>query len=255
MNNTRRRVGRISLVLCVAVALALMTVYLASCGSGTTTKKSTTSTTTKLPPGTTKQQATAESTGTGTQAQSTQAQSTQAQSTGSTQAASTTPSASAILAGAQFTIVSATRPNTNQGVISSSARAVPGDYLQVEFKIFNNGVDGLVDLSQYSFRLQGPGIAADTYSDYYGTTGTYGAYVNDNEISATLLDYTNLAPVTVKLKVGEELDKVFVFFDLNPLTNAPNASVTKANTQLVIYKTSGTDYGTQVALPLTGYPD
>ena len=250
MNNTRRKVGRISLVLCIAVALALMTVYLASCGSGTTTKKSAISTTTKLPPGTTKQQATTESNGA-----STQAQSTQAQGTGSTQAASTTPSASATLAGAQFTVVNATRPNTNQGVISSSARAVPGDYLQVEFKIFNNGADGLIDLSQYSFRLQSPGVAADTYADYYGSTGTYGAYVDDNEISATLLDFTSLAPVTTKLKVGETMDKVFVFFDLNPLTNAPNAGVTKANTQLIIHKTSGTDYDTQVAIPLTGYPD
>jgi len=251
MKKTRRRIGRISLVVCAAVVLAMMTVYLASCGSGTSTKKSTSSTTTKLPPGTTEQQATTES----TQAATTQAQSTQAQSTSSTQSTATTPSASATLAGAQFTVVNATRPNTNQGVISSSARAVPGDYLEVELKIFNNGADALVDLSQYSFRLQSPGIAADTYSDYYGSTGTYGTYVADNEISATLLDFTNLAAVTSKLKVGETMDKVFAFFDLNPLTNAPNAGVTKANTQLIIYKTGGTDYGTQVAIPLAGYPD
>jgi hypothetical protein len=236
---------------CVAAALALTVVGLASCGGSTTSKKSTNSSTTKLPPGatTSETQSTVQSTAASSQPASS---ATGGSTTQSTQA---TPSASATLAGAQFTVVNATRPNTNQSVISSSARAVPGDYLQVELSIFNNGADGVVDLSQYSFRLQSPGIAADTYSTYYGNTGTYGAYVDTNEISGTLMDFTNLAAVTSKLKVGETLDKVFVFYDLNPLTNAPNAGVTKANTQFIIHKTSGTDYGTQVAIPLAGYPD
>ena len=255
MRKTRRRIGYVSLVLCVAMALALAGWFLAGCGGNTTTKKSTGSSTTKLPPGATETQTSAASTAaTSTQAQSTAATTTQ-KSTTATQTTTSTPSAAADLTGAHFTVAGATRPNTNKSVISSSQREVPGDYLQVELTIGNTGADGLIDLSQYSFRLQSPGIAADTYSDYYGTTGTYGAYVSTNEISATLMDFANLQPVTYKVKVGETVDKVFVFFDLNPETNAKNAGVTKDNTQFIIRKVSGTDYGTQVAIPLTGYPD
>jgi hypothetical protein len=248
MRKTRRRISRISLVSCIVVALALAGWSLTGCGS--TTKKSGSTSTSKLPPGAT---ATEAQSTTATEAQSTAA--TAAQSTTATQTTASAPSAAADLAGAHFTVVSATRPNTNKSVISSSQREVPGDYLQVELTIQNTGAYGLIDLSQYSFRLQSPGIAADTYSDYYGTTGTYGAYVSTNEISATLMDFANLQPVTYKVKVGETVDKVFVFFDLNPETNAKNAGVTKDNTQLIIRKVSGTDYGTQVAIPLTGYPD
>ncbi len=248
MRKTRRRISRISLVSCIVVALALAGWSLTGCGS--TTKKSGSTSTSKLPPGAT---ATEAQSTTATEAQSTAA--TAAQSTTATQTTASAPSAAADLAGAHFTVVSATRPNTNKSVISSSQREVPGDYLQVELTIQNTGAYGLIDLSQYSFRLQSPGIAADTYSDYYGTTGTYGAYVSTNVISATLMDLANLQPVTYKVKVGETVSKVFVFFDLNPETNAPNAGVTKDNTQLIIRKVSGTDYGTQVAIPLTGYPD
>ena len=251
MKKTRSRLHYVGLGLCIFAALALMTVYLASCG-GTTKKQSTNSSAVKLPPGATETQTAAQSTA----ATSTQAE-TSAQSTAATatQTTASTPSTAADLAGAHFTVVSATRPNTNKSVISSSQREVPGDYLQVELTIQNTGAYGLIDLSQYSFRLQSPGIAADTYSNYYGTTGTYGAYVSTNEISATLMDFANLQPVTYKVKVGETVDKVFVFFDLNPETNAKNAVVTKDNTQFIIRKVSGTDYGTQVAIPLTGYPD
>ncbi len=256
MKKTRSRLRYVGFGLCIFAVLALAGWSLAGCGS--TTKKSSSTSTTKLPPGATETQTTAQSTAaTGTQAE-TSAQSTAAtaaQSTTATQTTASTPSAAADLAGAHFTVVSATRPNTNKSVISSSQREVPGDYLQVELTIQNTGAYGLIDLSQYSFRLQSPGIAADTYSDYYGTTGTYGAYVSTNEISATLMDFANLQPVTYKVKVGETVDKVFVFFDLNPETNAKNAGVTKDNTQFIIRKVSGTDYGTQVAIPLTGYPD
>ncbi len=252
MRKAGRRWGRAGLVLCIVAALALMTVYLASCG-GTSTKKQASSSSTKLPPGVTRSETTQPSTvptstptGTGNQAQSTAPSTTQT---------AATPSASAGLVGAKFTVVAATRPNTNQSVISSSARAVPGDYLEVEFSIYNDGTQGLVDLSQYSFRLQSTGIQADTYSDYYGTVGTYGAYVDTNEISATLMDFGNLQPVAYKVKVGETVTKVFCFFDLNPLTDAPNTGVTKDNTQVIIHKTGGTDSGTQVGIPLAGYPD
>ena len=248
MKKTRSRLRYVGLGLCVFAALALMTVYLASCGG--TTKKSGSTSTTKLPPGAT---ATEAQSTTATATQSTAA--TQAQSTAATQTTASTPSTAADLAGAHFTVVGATRPTSNKSVISSSQREVPGDYFQVELTIQNTGAYGLIDLSQYSFRLQSPGIAADTYSDYYGTTGTYGAYVSEHVISATLEDLTNLQAVTYKVKVGETVDKVLVFFDLNPETNAKNAGVTKDNTQLIIRKVSGTDYGTQVAIPLTGYPD
>lgn len=255
MKKTRSRLRYVGLGLCVFAALALMTVYLASCG-GTTKKQSTNSSAVKLPPGATATEAQS-TTATATQSTAaTQAQSTAAtQSTTATQTTASTPSTAADLAGAHFTVVGATRPNTNKSVISSSQREVPGDYFQVELTIQNTGAYGLIDLSQYSFRLQSPGIAADTYSDYYGTTGTYGAYVSEHVISATLEDLTNLQAVTYKVKVGETVDKVLVFFDLNPETNAKNAGVTKDNTQLIIRKVSGTDYGTQVAIPLTGYPD
>jgi len=232
-----------------------MTVYLASC-SGTSSKKTTTSSnSTKLPPGTTESQVKGASTTT-TQAQSSQASSSSTSGTSSTTTTTTTatPSASADLAGARFTVVSATRLTTNKSVISSSSREVTGDYLNVELKVQNVGT-GLVDLSEYSFRLYSPGIAADAYSDYYGSTGTYGTYVTTNTISGTLMDYTSLSAVAYKVKIGEEVDKVFLFYDLNPQNVAKNAGVTKDNTSLVIKKASGTDYGEKVSIPLTGYPD
>jgi len=257
-----RRLRRIGLAACILLLLAFSTVGLASCGSSSTAKKSTGDTTTKLPPGVSASTEGVTSTATGSSATASDSSATTSSSsatTGTSSSATATtsnkPSATADLAGTRYTIVNATRPDSNKSVTSSSGREVPGDYLEVEFTIFNTGAAGLVDLSQYSFRLLSPGIAADTYADYYGTTGTYGAYVAEHEISATLLSYSDLQPVAYKVKVGESVTKVFVFFDLNPLTDAPNAGVTKDNTNLVIYKSSGTDSGSQISLPLAGYPD
>ena len=250
----KRRPVRASLVLCIVLSLVAVTVLAASCGGTTTSKKTTNSSTTKLPPGATGSQASQpaqQSTATTTPASTAPTSSSGTSTTTPAQASS--PSASADLVGGRFTIVNATRPNTNKSAVSSSAREVPGDYLELEFTVFNTGTDSLIDLSQYSFRLTSPGIAADTYTDYYGTNGTFGAYIDTNEISGTLLSYSDLTPVTYKVKVGETISKVFLFYDLNPLTDAPNAGVTKDNTQLIIYKASGTDYGTQVAIPLSGY--
>jgi len=250
----RRRPVRASLVLCIVLSLVAVTVLAASCGGTTTSKKATNSSTAKLPPGVTGSQASQpaqQSTATTTPASTAPTSSSGTSTTTPAQASS--PSASADLVGGRFTIVNATRPNTNKSAVSSSAREVPGDYLELEFTVFNTGTDSLIDLSQYSFRLTSPGIAADTYTDYYGTNGTFGAYIDTNEISGTLLSYSDLTPVTYKVKVGETISKVFLFYDLNPLTDAPNAGVTKDNTQLIIYKASGTDYGTQVAIPLSGY--
>lgn len=250
MGNTGRRFRRTGLALCTTAVLALVAVGLASCGSTTTSKKST-SNTVKTPPGVDSNQAAST---TASSTSSTPAGAT-SQSTTDTTSQSKTPSNSADLVGGRFTVISATRPNTDKSAISSSAREVPGDYLEIELTIFDTGTESMIDLSQYSFRLSSPGIAADTYSDYYGTTGTYGAYVSTNVISGTLLSYSDLSAVTYKVKVGETVSKVFLFYDLNPLTDAPNTAVTKANTNLVIYKASGTDYGTKVAIPLAGYPD
>ncbi len=254
----KRRPVRTTLVLCIVLSLVAVTILAASCGGTTTSKKSTSSSTTKLPPGVSSSQGSQPAQGTtattapaSTPSSTTPTTSSGTSTTTPTQASG--PSASADLVGGRFTIVNATRPNTNQSAISSSARAVPGDYLELEFTVFNTGTNSLVDLSQYSFRLTSPGIAADTYTDYYGANGTYGAYIDTNEISGTLLNYSDLTPVTYKVKVGETISKVFLFYDLNPLTDAPNAGVTKDNTQLIIYKASGTDYGTQVAIPLSGY--
>jgi len=164
------------------------------------------------------------------------------------------PENSADLSGARFTVVSATRNASNKKVITSSQREVTGDYLEVELAIENIG-DELVDLTQYSFRLESPGIEADTYSDYYGNVGALGKYVSEHTISAILLDYSNLKPVDYKLKIAEKLESVFVFFDLNPINTAKNEAVTKDNSKLIIRKVTGNDYGDEVEISLAGYPD
>jgi hypothetical protein len=254
MRKSRRRIVGISLGLCLVVALAMAGWYLAGCGGST--KKSSTSSKNKLPPGVTESETTTPSTAVSTAASSTQAQSTAATAAQSTTAtAASTPKATADLVGARFTVVTATRPDTNKSVISSSSREVKGDYFNIALTAQNIATDHLVDLSEYSFRLKSAGIDADSYSDYYGETGTYGAYVTTNMISATLQDMTNLQAVTTKLKIGETLEDVFLFFDLNPQNTARNAAVTKDSTVLQIRKISGTDYGEYVEIPLTGYPD
>jgi hypothetical protein len=248
MNKGRRLKLAVTVVGMVA-ALALVATGLASCGS-TTQKKQAANTGAKLPPGVSEDQA-ANSAPAITAPRS----DGQAAATAPEQPAANTPSASADLYGGRFTVVNATRPDSNKSVISSSQREIKGDYLEAEFDIKNIATDHLVDLSEYSFRLKGPGIAAGTYADYYGNVGTYGAYVADDEISASLLDYSTLQPVAYKVKVGEDVTKVFVFFDLNPENVGRNPNVTKDNTTLVIHKVSGTDYGEEVSIPLTGYPD
>jgi hypothetical protein len=249
MRKPGRRFKAIGLGLCIVVALSLVTVFLASCGGTSTKKQAAKSGSAKLPPGVS--QSDAEQ----TSQPATSSAPASDQGTAGTQAAAKTPSALADLYGGRFTVVNATRPDTNKSVITSSQREIKGDYLEVEYTIQNVATDHLVDLSEYSFRLQSPGIAAGSYADYYGNVGTYGAYVNDNEISASLLSYSDLQPVAYKVKVGELVDKVFCFFDLNPENVGRNPGVTKDNGTLIIRKTSGTDYGTEVTIPLAGYPD
>lgn len=250
----RRRPLRASLVLCIVLSLVAVTVLAASCG-GTSTSKKSKSSTVKLPPGVDSGQVSQAQSATAETAPSTAPSTAPASSGTATTKAANTPSNAADLYGAHITVVNATRPDTNKSAISSSQREVKGDYLEVEFTLQNNATDHMVDLSEYSFRLQSPGIAASTYADYYGTVGTYGAYVNENEISASLLSYSDLSPVAYKVKVGEQVTKVFCFFDLNPENVGRNPGVTKDNTSLIIRKVSGTDYGDQVSIPLAGYPD
>ena len=110
----------------------------------------------------------------------------------------------------------------------------------------------LVDLSKYSFRLWNSAINADLYEDFYGSDGTYGAYVSENMVSAALLDYETLQTVSMKLRVGETADNLLLFFDLNPQSTARNEGVTMAGTNLVIYDT---ETGDQVEINLDGYAD
>lgn len=174
---------------------------------------------------------------------------------GTTQpAAAQSPGTSADLPGAHFAVVGALRNDSNKNVLTSGQREVLGDYLEVELAVENIG-DGLVDLTQYSFRLTSPGIAADTYSDYYGNDSPYGRYVSEHTISAVLLDYSDLQPVGYKLRMAEKLESVFLFFDLNPLNTVRNEGVTKDNTRLVIRKVTGSGYGEEVEISLAGYPD
>ena len=165
---------------------------------------------------------------------------------------------SADLAGARFTVIDAPRNDSNKKVLTSGQREVAGDYLEVELAIENVG-DGLVDLTQYSFRLESPGIDADDYYDYYGEVGIFGKYVSKHVISAVLLDYADLSPVACKLKIGEALEDVFLFFDLNPLSTAKNEGFTKDNanndTSFIIRKVRGSDASEEVKINLAGYPD
>lgn len=164
------------------------------------------------------------------------------------------PQPSEVLSGVRITVVDMTRNESNKKVIGSSQREVAGDYLEVELALENVG-DGLVDLSQYSFRLESPAICAGDYRSYYGDAGAFGRYVDDHVISAVLLDYADLSPVLYKLKAGEKLEGVFLFFDLNPLSTAKNDGFHPdgEDTRLIIHKLRGEDGGQEVKISLAGF--
>jgi hypothetical protein len=168
------------------------------------------------------------------------------------------PRYTASLSGASFTVVDVTRNDSNQKVIASNQREVMGDYLEIELAVENVG-DELVDFSQYSFRLESPGIEADEYSSYYGDTGYLGEYVSEHVISAVLLDYADLTPVLYKLKKKEILEGVFLFFDLNPQSTEENGGfstdIANGDAYLVIHKVRGSDYGEEVRISLAGFAD
>jgi hypothetical protein len=57
------------------------------------------------------------------------------------------------------------------------------------------------------------------------------------------------------LKIGEAVDGVFLFYDLNPKNTARNEGVTKEGTNLVVHKVQGEDSGDEIEIDLSGYPD
>jgi len=253
----RRFVARGIILLPLLFLIAAFSTTAISCGSGSQTEQAASSTT-KMPPGATGE--TLEDTSAGAEVTEAQAttqeeeeddEDTDSTTTNSNTATSTDLVKTVYLAGANVAVVSASREDSNGAALTSSTREVSGDFLQVEMSITNVD-DELVDLSRYSFRLWNAAIDADLYEDFYGTDGTYGGYVSENLISATLLDYETLQAVSLKLRTGETVDNLFLFYDLNPLSTAVNEGVSLAGTNLVIYDTNS---GDQVEINLADYAE
>lgn len=252
MERKRKPAGRILAVIPVLLLAVALTLTAVSCGDGSDTSQS--GTTTKLPPGATGQTLT----DTSSDAEATQAQATNEEeeedatedSSSASDSTSTTDLVKTVyLSGANIAVVSVARDDSNEAALTSSAREVSGDFLLVEMTITNVD-DELVDLSKYSFRLWNTAIDADLYEDFYGSDGTYGAYVSENMISAALLDYETLQTVSMKLRVGETAEDLMLFFDLNPQSTARNEGVAMEGTNLVIYDT---ETGDAVEINLSGY--
>ena len=239
------------MVVAALLALGLMVVA-ASCGGDGGDAAPTSVDEPKYPPGTTEEMLT-ETTGDGGSVLEERAEGTGDEEAEPQQQAAAT-GAVAELAGARFTVVEATREDSNANVLTSGQREVPGDYLEIELEVENVG-DDLIDLSEYSFRIWSPGIDAGAYEKYYGKDGSFGGYVSDNIISALLLDYATLQPVAYKLKIGESVDGVFLFFDLNPRNTARNDGVTGEGTNLIFRKSRGEEAGEEVEINLAGYLD
>lgn len=237
----------------MALMAALLALAAASCGGGKTSSQ-TASGSTKLPPGagstTLADDADSE---TVTRAQATDeddgGEDADDDGTASSTTASADPTKTAYLSGADFSVVSVSRSDSNDVVAGSSVRELSGDFLEIELVIKNVGGE-LVDLSDFSFRLWNPAIDADLYEDFYGSGSPYGSYVSENMISGALLDYETLQTVSVKLRVGESLGDVFLFLDLNPQSTARNEGVTLEGTNLVIYDT---DSGEKAEINLSGF--
>lgn len=242
------RLRKTGMLLTSIALLLVLAVGIVSCGGNSSTSgKSKTGA--KLPQGMTEKDLKSKKT-----AENLTSSQAQPASSSTQEQKASTPANSADVAGARFTVVNALRDDSNKKVISSDQREVLGDYMEVELTVENIG-DKLVDLTQYSFRLESSGIEADTYSDYYGGLSPFGTYVSEHTIAAALLDYSNLKPVDYKLRKKEKLDSVFLFFDLNPLDTERNEGVTKDNTKLIIRKVQGSDYGDEAEISLAGYPD
>jgi len=243
------RLRKTGMLLTFTALLLVLAVGVVSCGSTNKSTSGKSNSGPKLPQGMTEKELKEAKSAKDQQSSGVTSDSSAAQ-----QSAAQSPTTSADLAGARFTVVSALRNDSNKKVLVSGQREVLGDYMEVELTVENID-DDLVGLSQYSFRLKSPGIEADTYNDYYGSVSPFGTYVSDHTIAAVLLDYADLKPVDYKLRIGEKLESVFLFFDLNPLNTTKNEGVTKDNTQLIIRKVLGSDSGDEVEISLAGYPD
>jgi hypothetical protein len=243
------RVRKTGMLAAVITLLLILAVSIVSCGGNKTSTTGKSQGGPKLPQGMTEKELKEAKSAKDQQSSGVMSDSSAAQ-----QSAAQSPTTSADLAGARFTVVGALRNDSNKKVLVSGQREVLGDYMEVELTVENID-DDLVGLSQYSFRLKSPGIEADTYNDYYGSVSPFGTYVSDHTIAAVLLDYADLKPVDYKLRIKEKLESVFLFFDLNPLNTAKNEGVTKDNTQLIIRKVTGSGSGDEVEISLAGYPD
>jgi hypothetical protein len=250
----KRHAGKKSMTIAVVVCLGIMAVLVVSCGSDTETLPADADSQ-KYPPGTSEEMLT-ETTGSGSLVLEGDSEGVEEEESEeeAREGPGASPGASLELAGARFTVVEATRQGSNADVITSGQREVEGDYLEIELMVENVG-DDLVDLSEFSFRIWSEGIAADDYAEYYRGSGTAGEYVSENMISAVLLDYATLQPAAYTLKMGETVDGVFLFYDLNPKSTARNEGVTKEGTNLVIHKARGNNAGEEVEINLAGYPD
>jgi hypothetical protein len=253
MRLKKKSTGRILALIPVLLLAAALALTAVSCGDSSDTSQ--TDSTTKLPPGATGQTLTDTTSDVeATQAQATAEEEEDATADSSTDSSSTSTTdlvKTVYLSGANIAVVSVARDDSNGAALTSSTREVSGDFLLVEMTITNVD-DGLVDLSNFSFRLWNPAIDADLYEDFYGSDGTYGSYVSENMISAALLDYETLQSVSYKLRIGETADNLMLFFDLNPQNTARNEGVTMDGTNLVIYDT---DTGDSVEVNLSGYAD
>lgn len=244
------------LVAAVVISLLVMAMLAASCGGETqeTQPAQEAGTSLKYPPGTSEEML-SETTGSGGLVLEGGEEEPAEEEAKDEDGGDTTVGTAAVeLAGARFTVVEATRKDSNADVLTTGQREVPGDYYEIELLVENVG-DDIVDLSEYSFRIWSEGINADDYRDYYGMTGVFGDYVSENMISATLLDYATLQPAAYKLKMGETVDGVFLFYDLNPKSIARNEGVTGEGTNLVFHKSRGEDSGEEVEINLAAYTD
>lgn len=249
----RKRAGGWIYSLAIVLSLMMLAVLAASCGSESQPATEA-GDGQKYPPGTSEEMLT-ETTGGGELALEGGEERTETEEGEKEEEDTASPDgAAAELAGARFTVIEATRQDSNADILGTGQREVPGDYYEIELEIENVG-DDIVDLSEYSFRMWSEGIDAEAYEDYYGMDGSLGRYVSENMISAVLLDYTTLQPAAYKLKIGESVDGVFLFFDLDPKRTARNEGVTAEGTNLVFYKSRGDDSGESVEINLAGYPE
>ena len=210
------------LLLMAALALAM-----ASCGGEDASSANSTSS--KLPPGTTSESVSQNSTAVTATTSTTTTSTTRTTGSSSKQVGVT-------LELVNFTVTGVTRDDSNSTVVSGNSRELTGDFLQIDLTI-NNASGELLDMSDFSYRLYSPAIDASSYDDYYGNTTTYGGYVKSNTISAGLLDASTLQQVSYTLRDGETVEDLFLFYDLNPLTIDANADFALDGAVLIIYDT------------------